>query len=242
MEYLDQQAQEQQQFESAEIVISQDTSLEGAGTDNPKRRSALREKAARAKRYRCKTLIVVLENPANHQNIGTVIRNIDALGAGKLYVIDSQRKIPDTWQEMRQSTCLMSTSSSAVKWTYVRKFNSTAECLAHLGRKGFISVATSPHVKGRTNVQLEQADFTKYRQLAVWFGNEASGLTNEAITGCQACLQLNMCGIIESLNLVVCTGIIIAKNTKQRRKWFVDKQAKTSKNKNLPYGTVHIEL
>lgn len=192
----------------------------------PKRRSALREKADRAKQYRCKTLIVVLENPANYQNIGTVIRNIDALGAGKLYIVDSRNILPDEWETMRKSPGLMSTSSSAVKWTFCKKFTSTDACFDHLAKNGFVSLVTSPHIKGKNNMNFANANFTKYKKLAIWFGNESAGITDNAVARASGCLQLDMCGIIESLNLAVCTGIVINKVTEQRRKWFEAKQSR----------------
>lgn len=183
----------------------------------PRKREQLRAKADRAKQFRCNTFIVVLENPSNLSNIGTVIRNIDALGAGKLYVIDSRNTIPDDWQKMRRSPHLMSTSASAVKWSYVRKFKSSAECFQHLQKNNFISLATSPHIKGHNNMNLESTDFTNYAKLAVWFGNEVAGITDEVTAKCQGCIQIDMCGIVESLNLSVCTGIVINKIATQRR-------------------------
>ncbi len=194
-----------------------------------KRRSALRAKADRAKQFRCKTFIVVLENPANFQNIGTVIRNIDALGAGKLYIVDSRNILPDDWESMRKSSGLMNTSSSAVKWTFCKKFKSTDECFDHLEKNGFVSLVTSPHIKGQNNINLNEANFTKYKKLAVWFGNESSGITDNAVARASGCLQIDMCGIIESLNLAVCTGIVINAVTIQRRNWFDAKQARKQK-------------
>lgn len=194
----------------------------------PKRRSVLRAKADRAKKFRCKTFIIVLENPSNHQNIGTVIRNIDALGAGKLYIVDTRNIIPNDWQVMRKSSTLMNTSSSAVKWTFCKKFTSTDACFDHLEKNGFVSLVTSPHIKGANNINFNDAEFTKYRKLAIWFGNESSGITDNAVARAMGCLQLDMCGIIESLNLAVCTGIVINKVTSQRRKWFEDKQNRKS--------------
>ena len=55
----------------------------------------LRLKANRAKKFRCKNLIAVLENPKNLENIGSVVRNIDALGVQKLYVVDGYKLLPN---------------------------------------------------------------------------------------------------------------------------------------------------
>lgn len=130
-------------------------------------RSGLRQKADRVKPCVCKNLIVVLENPSDHRNIGTVIRNVNALGAEKVYVVDKAGKLPDNWQDMRENKTLFSTSASAVKWTFVKRFNDSESCIAHLEKKGFSSIVTSPHIKGRINTRLDYGNFTKFKKLAV---------------------------------------------------------------------------
>ena len=50
-------------------------------------KSSLRKKADRAKQFRSHTFICVLENPKNIGNLASVMRNVDALGATKLYVV-----------------------------------------------------------------------------------------------------------------------------------------------------------
>ncbi len=184
--------------------------------ENEVSKSSLRKKADEIKEGRCKNLIAVLEEPTDPKNIGTVIRNINALGVEKLYIVNSRNQNPSTWEEIRKSKSLLKTSVSAVKWTFVKEFKNTAECLAHLEKNKFISIATSPHVKGKTNVILQEADFTQKR-LAVWFGNESQGVSNLVIEHSVACVTIEMYGIIESLNLATSTGIVLYEITKQRR-------------------------
>ncbi|MBT8476492.1 MAG: TrmH family RNA methyltransferase, partial [Alphaproteobacteria bacterium] len=121
-----------------------------------KQKASVRKRADAIKDFRCKNLIAVIEDPVDIKNIGTVIRNVNALGVEKAYVIDPRKALPDDWQDMRERKSLSSTSVSAVKWTFVKRFDSTEECLEHLENKGFVSVVTSPHVKGKTNVFLHE--------------------------------------------------------------------------------------
>lgn len=181
-------------------------------------RPQLREKANRAKQLRCKNLIAVLESPKNLANIGTVIRNIDGLGVEKVYVVDTFDLLPDNWHKMRTHSRLNSVSVSAIKWSFVKKFQTTAECHDHLKHNSFVSIATSPHQKGKTNTLVQDTKFTKNR-VAIWFGNERNGLTDEAIAGCKSCCQIEMGGIIESLNLGTATGIVLHEACKQRREY-----------------------
>lgn len=179
--------------------------------------SSARNRATEIKAFRCKNLIAVIENPVDFQNIGTVIRNANAMGVEKVYVVDPHKRLPEDWQDMREKRMLSGPSVSAIKWTFVRRFDSTAECLDHLESMGFVSVVTSPHIKGKRNVYLHEGDFTTHAKLAVWFGTEGSGISALAVERSEMCVAVPMFGMIESLNLGTCSGIVLYEVTKQRR-------------------------
>ncbi|MBD1864438.1 MULTISPECIES: RNA methyltransferase [Trichocoleus] len=187
--------------------------------DKPKHRNKVRERADAIKPYLCKNLIAVLENPHDIKNIGTVIRNVNALGVEKAYVVDPKGALPDDWQDMRERNSLSKTSVSAIKWSFVKRFDSTEACLAHLEENRFVSIVTSPHVKGMKNEVLDEADYTIYTKLAVWFGNEAKGISDEAVKRSEMCVSIPMFGMIESLNLGTTSGIVLYEITKQRREY-----------------------
>jgi tRNA (guanosine-2'-O-)-methyltransferase len=187
--------------------------------DKSKQRSNVRERADAIKPYLCKNLIAVLENPHDMRNIGTVIRNVNALGVEKAYVVDPKGALPDDWQDMREKNSLSKTSVSAIKWSFVKRFDSTEACLSHLEENRFVSIVTSPHVKGMKNEVLDEADYTIYTKLAVWFGNEAKGISDEAVKRSEMCVSIPMFGMIESLNLGTTSGIVLYEITKQRREY-----------------------
>jgi tRNA (guanosine-2'-O-)-methyltransferase len=178
--------------------------------------STLRMRANEIKPYLCKNLIAVIEDPNDIRNIGTIIRNVNALGVEKTYIVDSRKGLPDDWEEMRERKSLNKTSVSAIKWSFVKRFDSTAACLEHLEKKRYVSVVTSPHVKGKNNVILHEGDYTQTR-LAIWFGNESRGISDLAIERSEMCVSIPMFGIIESLNLGTTSGIVLYEVTKQRR-------------------------
>jgi tRNA (guanosine-2'-O-)-methyltransferase len=186
--------------------------------------TGIRQRANRVKGLRCKNFITVLESPKTIENIASAIRNVDALGGEKLYVVDTKKLLPSTWNQMREKHSLNKISASAVKWTYVRVFRSTKECIEHLAKKKFTSMVTSPHIKGKNNITLDGGIFTQPR-LAMWFGNESHGVSEEAVQNSDYCVSIPMCGIIESLNLGTSTGIVLYEVTKQRRK-FADMKRK----------------
>ncbi len=184
-----------------------------------KSRASVRKRADAIKDFRCKYLVAVLESPNDIKNIGSVIRNVNALGVEKVYIIDPRNDLPPEWQDMRERKSLSKTSASAVKWTFVRRFDSTEACIAHLEKKGFVSMVTSPHVKGKTNVYLHEGDYTERTKLAVWFGNEKRGISELAVEHCEMCVTIPMFGMIESLNLGTSSGIVLYEVTKQRREY-----------------------
>lgn len=187
--------------------------------DNQKAKSSARLRADRIKPFRCKNLIAVIEDPRDIKNIGTIIRNVNALGVEKTYIVDPRRALPDDWQEMRERNSLSSTSVSAIKWSFVKRFDSTEQCIEHLVKNRFVSMVTSPHVKGRNNATLDQVDFTIHHKLAIWFGNEARGISNLAVEHSEMCVSIPMFGMIESLNLGTTSGIVLYEVTKQRREY-----------------------
>ena len=180
---------------------------------------SVRMRAEEIKPFRCKNLIVVLENPTDMRNIGTVIRNVNALGAEKVYVVDPRRSLPDDWQDLRERKSISKISVSAVKWTFVKRFDSTDECFDHLEKNGFKSIVTSPHVKGKTCISLNEGDYTLHHKLAVWFGSEASGISDLAVERSEMCVSIPMFGMIESLNLGTSSGIVLYEVAKQRREY-----------------------
>ena len=95
-------------------------------------------------------------------NVGAVIRNINALGVAKLYVVDGKNIFQGkTWEEMRESSSMRETSVSAIKWTFVKTFKTSQECFDHLEKNNFVSFGTSPHIKGKDNVILSEGTFTQ---------------------------------------------------------------------------------
>ncbi len=196
-----------------------------------KEKSSARLRADEIKPYRCKHLIAVIEDPHEMRNIGTVIRNVNALGVEKAYVIDPRKALPDDWEDMRERKSLSKPSVSAIKWSFVKRFDSTEDCIAHLQKNNFRSVVTSPHVKGKENANLDQVDFTELHKLAVWFGNEARGISDLAVEHAELCVSIPMFGMIESLNLGTTSGIVLYEVTKQRRE-YASKYKK--RNKRVP--------
>jgi tRNA (guanosine-2'-O-)-methyltransferase len=180
---------------------------------------SVRARADAIKPFICKHLIAVIEDPSDIKNIGTIIRNVNALGVEKVYVVDPRKSLPDDWQEMRERRSLSKISVSAIKWSFVKRFDSTDDCFDYLEKKNFRSIVTSPHVKGKSSIFLDEGDYTEHSKLAVWFGNEGRGISDRAVERSEMCVAIPMFGMIESLNLGTSSGIVLYEITKQRREY-----------------------
>jgi tRNA (guanosine-2'-O-)-methyltransferase len=96
-----------------------------------------------------------------------------------------------------------------ILWSFVRPFDGTTDCIAHLRSKNFASIATFPHRKGVWQEILHEADYTTFKTLAVWFGNESKGVTEAAVANAEFCVGIPMFGMVESLNLGTSSGIVL---------------------------------
>lgn len=199
--------------------------------EEKKQRPSVRRRANEIKAFRCKNLIAVIEEPSDIKNIGTIIRNVNALGVEKVYVVDPRKALPDNWQDMRDRQSLSKTSVSAIKWSFVKRFDSSEDCINQLKKNRFASIVTSPHIKGRENAVLDDVDFTAHYKLAVWFGNEARGISPIAVEHSVLCVSIPMYGMIESLNLGTMSGIVLYEVTKQRREY---QRKYRKRNKRVP--------
>lgn len=179
---------------------------------------AVREKIRQIKHLQNKYFICVLEDPTDIVNIASAIRNISAFGVTKLYVIGGDKNLLRDFETSRKNSRLKHISVGANKWVFVKRFDTTFECMEHLKKNLYTSIVTSSHEKGKSNVILYEEIFTQKR-LAVWFGNESKGVSDEAVKNADLCVQIPMGGIVESLNLGTSTGILLSYISYQRLKF-----------------------
>lgn len=168
----------------------------------------VRDRIRQVKHLQNKYFICVLENPKDIVNIASTVRNISAFGVEKLYVVGNNQIVKD-FETSRNHKGLTNLSVGSNKWVFIKQFDTASECIAHLRENRYTIAVTSSHIKGKQNVNLYEETFTQKR-LAVWFGNESKGISDEATAEADMCIQIPMGGIVESLNLGTSTGIILS--------------------------------
>ena len=143
------------------------------------------------------SIIVVLDNVRSVLNVGSVFRTSDAFRVQEVHLCGVTATPPG--KEMNK-TALGATES--VDWQY---FEQTTDSLAKLKSEGFIILALE---QTEGSIPLQEFEFSN-KKVALVFGNEVKGVSAEALTFCDASLEIPQFGTKHSLNISVSAGIAI---------------------------------
>lgn len=149
-------------------------------------------------------LTVVLENVFDPHNISAVMRSCDAVGIQEIYVLNT--KIP------RHKKWGARSSSSAAKWLTVHQFENAEACFTALRKK--YSVILTTHLAGNS-VSLYELDLA--RPVALVFGNEHSGVSEEIIAMADGNFIIPQVGMIRSLNISVACAVSLYEAFRQKQ-------------------------
>lgn len=162
-----------------------------------------REKLMTVLSKRQNDLAVVLENVQDPHNISAVMRTCDAVGVQDIYVLNT--RIP------RHKKFGPRSSSSAAKWLTVHQFDNAQECFASL-RKKYQRIVTT-HLSTDA-VGLYDIDFTQ--SIALVFGNEHSGVSEDIRLLADGNFIIPQSGIIRSLNISVACAVTLYEAYRQK--------------------------
>ena len=148
-------------------------------------------------------ITVVLENVFDPHNISAVMRTCDAVGIQDIYILN--HKIPPhrKWGEK--------SSSSAAKWLTIHQFTDPQACFEAL-RKNYNKIYTT-HLSTDA-VGLHELNLTQ--SVALVFGNEHSGVSDEIIAMADGNFIIPQVGIIKSLNISVACAVTLYEAFRQK--------------------------
>jgi tRNA (guanosine-2'-O-)-methyltransferase len=156
---------------------------------------------------RTRHVTVVLENIFQPHNAAAVLRSCDCFGVQDVHIIENYNKYePNKEIDMGSSKWL-----DTIK--YSRTENNTTECIQALKAKGYKIVATTPHTD---DCMIE--DLPLDQPIALMFGTELTGLTDEALEQADAYVRLPMYGFTESYNISVSVALALFSTTERMRK------------------------
>jgi tRNA G18 (ribose-2'-O)-methylase SpoU len=146
-------------------------------------------------------VIVALEAVTNADNVGGVFRNAAAFGAGAVLLS------PTSCDPLYRKA--VRTSMGAVMNVPFARLDSWPGELVELSGLGFCVAALTP---SRPSVTLEEFAISRSgKPLVLVVGSEGPGLTPEACACAGTAVRIPMADGVDSLNLVVATGIALAR-------------------------------
>lgn len=152
---------------------------------------------------RCFDFVPVLENIYDRGNASAVMRSAEALGFAQVHMIELGEKFKESQR----------TTAGADKWTEVKKWKSTAECVQELKRQGKQIVVT--HLSD-TSKPISEVDFSKPTALVL--GNEKDGVSPEIVQAADHCVLLPMVGFVQSYNISVAAALCFYQAFEDRKR------------------------
>ncbi len=148
-------------------------------------------------------LTVVLENVFDPHNISAVMRTCDAVGIQDIFILNT--KIPPHKKWGAKS------SSSAARWLSIHQFTDANACFAAL-RQQYKKIYTT-HLSTDA-VELHALNLAE--PVALVFGNEHSGVSEEIIAMADGNFIIPQVGIIKSLNISVACAVTLYEAFRQK--------------------------
>ena len=143
-------------------------------------------------------MIVVLDNIRSGLNVGSAFRTSDAFALEKVLLCGITARPPH--REILK-TAIGATSS--MEWEY---FEKTTDAIAALKNEGYRVVAVE---QAENSTMLQDFTAAKKEKIALVFGNEVSGVSEEAMEVVEECLEVPQFGTKHSLNISVCIGVVV---------------------------------
>jgi tRNA (guanosine-2'-O-)-methyltransferase len=166
----------------------------------PERESRIRSVLGK----RQENLVVVLENVFDPHNISAVMRTCDAVGVQDVYVLNTRIPLHKKWGAK--------SSSSAAGWLTVRQYDNAKECFGALRQQ--VDRIYTTHLSSDA-VSLYEMKLTG--RLALVFGNEHSGVSDEIRAFSDGNFVIPQVGIIESLNISVACAVTLYEAYRQKK-------------------------
>ncbi|WP_318344040.1 RNA methyltransferase [Flagellimonas baculiformis] len=143
-------------------------------------------------------IIIILDNVRSLNNIGSVFRTADAFLVQKIYLCGITATPPH--KDIRK-TALGATES--VEWEYRKDTLALVEEL----KSNHIKVISVEQAENAIMLNEFQVDTDK--TVALIFGNEVKGVSQEVVSASDAVLEIPQLGTKHSLNISVSAGVVV---------------------------------
>lgn len=142
-------------------------------------------------------VVAVLDNIRSAMNVGSVFRTADAFAIEKIIICGISATPPN-----REITKTAIGATESVVWEYIEN---VSDAVAQLKNEGYIIAGIE-----QTDASVLLTDYTlNTEKIAVVFGNEVDGVSDEIINELDVCIEIPQFGTKHSLNVSVCAGIVL---------------------------------
>jgi tRNA (guanosine-2'-O-)-methyltransferase len=164
---------------------------------------ALKFKNVVAKRQK---ISVILENVHDPHNIGAIVRSCDAIGVSEIYVVYTEGTFNHAAKKVGKNA-----SSGARKWINTYYYDNIATCIVDVRKK--YNKIYGTHLS-TDSLSLYDLDLTD--SVALMFGNEHIGISEEAINLLDDNFIIPQYGMVQSLNVSVACAVSLFEASRQR--------------------------
>jgi tRNA G18 (ribose-2'-O)-methylase SpoU len=151
-------------------------------------------------------VVVVADNVRSLHNVGALFRTCDAFGMEAVYLCGITAQPPD--REIHKTAL---GAENSVAW---RHFRQTVEAIDELRAAGYTILAVE-QTEGA--VELDDFHVEQDKKYALLFGNEVSGVSQEAVDHCDGAIEIPQTGTKHSLNVSVSGGVVLWEFFRQMR-------------------------
>ena len=148
-------------------------------------------------------ITVVLENVFDPHNVSAVMRTCDAVGIQEVYILNTKIPLRKKWGAK--------SSSSAAEWLTIHSYADAHACFDELRRKQYRILTT--HLS-EDALSLYDIDLTE--RIALVFGNEHEGVSEEIRALADGNFVIPQVGIILSLNISVACAVSLYEAFRQK--------------------------
>lgn len=143
-------------------------------------------------------VMIILDNIRSMHNVGSIFRTADGFLMEGMILGGFTPKPP---HRDIHKTALGATET--VDWKY---YSTTLEAVKELKEKGYSIIAVE-QVEGSTS--LESFKVSKEQRIALVFGNEVDGVSEEVLQQCDGAIEIPQLGMKHSLNVSIAAGIVL---------------------------------
>ncbi len=177
---------------------------------------------------RLRSVIAVLEEVYDPHNASAVLRTAEAFGTQEVHFIE---------HEPRFSAASRVTQGTD-RWLDIVHHGSSQECVHHLHERGYVIFVAD----GNATDAISLREIASRDKVAVVFGNEHSGVSQEVRALVDGEVAIPMGGFVESLNLSVAAAVVLHALTQDRSGDLSDEDMQQLKARFMCLSVINAEI